>query len=77
MVRLDRFSGLEPARQDSVELVGDFQTQSIKLMAEIGRVVKVELVAFWGMPEDVAIGIHEVEVDDDQAVVAVHPRPKE
>ena len=36
-------------------------------------VVEVELVAFRGMPEDVVLGVHEIEVGDDEAVVAVEP----
>ena len=46
-------------------------------MVEVGGVVEVELVALGGVPEDVAFGIHEVEVGDDQAVVAVDPDGQE
>ena len=36
-------------------------------------IIEVELVAFWGVPEDVMLGVHEVEVGDGEAVVAVEP----
>ena len=71
------FPGLERAGQDSVELIGDFHAQGEELVVEIARLVEVELMAFRGMPEDVVLGVHEVEVDDGEAVVAVDPDGQE
>ena len=61
----------ERAGEDPVELFGELQAQGVELMVEVCRVVKVELMTSGSMPEDVALDALEVEVDDDQTVIAV------
>ena len=46
-------------------------------MVEVGRSVEVELVTLGGVPEDKALGVHEVEVGDGEAVIAVEPDGQE
>ena len=71
--RSDRILRLERAGKDFVDLIGDFHAEREELVVELTRIVEVKLVAFWGVPEDVVLGVHEIEVGDGEAVVAVEP----
>ena len=69
--------GLEATGEHFVELVGDFHAQRIELMVEVGRIVEIELVATGCVPEDKTFGVHEVEMNDGEAIILVDPYGQE
>ena len=64
---------LETTGEHFVELVGNFHAQGIELVVEVGCIVEIELVATRCVPEDETFGVHEVEMNDGEAIVLVDP----
>ena len=69
--------GLEATGEHSVELVGDFHAQGEELVVEVGRVVEIELMATGCVPQDETFGVHEIEMNDGEAIIRVDPYRQE
>ena len=66
-------AGLEATAENLVKLIGDFHTKGIQFVIEIGRIIEIELVAARRVPDDEVLAVHEIQMNDGQAVVVVHP----
>ena len=69
--------GLEATGEHSVELVGDFHAQGEELVVEVGRIVEIELMATGCVPQDETFGVHEIEMDDGEAIIRIDPYSQE
>ena len=65
--------GLEATGENSVKLLGKFHAQGIELVVEVACIVEIELVATGCVPENKTFAVHEVEVNDDEAVIKIDP----